>query len=273
MPPSRPFSGARAYQEFGRRGDHESRAPAKCAGLLRRLARKALLIAARPCRAILVERAQRAGRLLRRADRGAEIHQRLRAIPGARLRPSNVRPAAGSAAWPAATAPRPRTAATPRARYCRRPAWSDVEGDRRDRRRSIGPDPRQRAQAILGIRKDAAMIAQHRDRASVQVPRPRIIAEPGPHPQHLVERGAAERRDIGPARQEFLEIGPDGFDAGLLQHDLRQPHAVRIGPLARRRPPRQPAAMPVVPRQQQRGTIGGGTRRFSSFGLGGRGNS
>ena len=29
-----------------------------------------------------------------------------------------------SAVWPAATAPRPRRAATPRVRYCRRPAWS-----------------------------------------------------------------------------------------------------------------------------------------------------
>ena len=58
--------------------------PAQRSRLLRRLARKALLIAARAASAVLVERAQRAGRFFRGADRGAEIHQRLRAIAGTR---------------------------------------------------------------------------------------------------------------------------------------------------------------------------------------------
>ncbi len=88
-----------------------------------------LLIAARARRAVLVQRAQRAGRLLRRADRGAQIHQCLRAIAGAsRRRRERGRatspPVPGSAAWPAAAVLRPHRAATPRARYCRRPAWS-----------------------------------------------------------------------------------------------------------------------------------------------------
>src|SRR6266540_1566006 len=86
--------------------------------------------------------------------------------------------------------------------------------------------------------------------------RARIIAEPGPHPQHVILRGAAERGDIRPARQKLLEIRPDRFDAGLLQHDFGQPDPIRIGPLARRRPPRQPAAVTVVPGEQQRGTRG-----------------
>ena len=62
------------------------------------------------------------------------------------------------------------------------------------------------------------------------------------------------RRDIGPARDELFEIRPDRLDPGLLQHDFRQPDPIRIGALARQRPPRQPAAMPVVPVEQQRGT-------------------
>ena len=104
------------------------------------------------------------------------------------------------------------------------------------------------------------MVAQHRDRAGMQIARARIIAEPGPHPQHVILRGAAERGDIRPARQKLLEIRPDRFDAGLLQHDFRQPDPVRISPLARRRPPRQPAAMAVVPVEQQRGAEALGVR-------------
>ena len=77
------------------------------------------------------------------------------------------------------------------------------------------------------------MIAPHRHRAGVQIARARIIAKTGPHPQHVVERGAAERVDIGPARQEFLEIRPHRLDAGLLQHDFRQPDGIGIGALTR----------------------------------------
>jgi hypothetical protein len=89
----------------------------------------------------------------------------------------------------------------------------------------------------------------------MQIARARIIAEPGPHPQHVVERGSPERLDVGPARQKFLEIRPDGFDAGLLQHDFRQPDSIGIGRFACRRPPRQLAAVAVVPFEQQRGAI------------------
>ena len=88
----------------------------------------------------------------------------------------------------------------------------------------------------------------------MEIARAGIIAEPGPHPQHVILRGAAERGDIWPARQKLQEIRPDGFDAGLLQHDFGQPDPVRIGPLARRRAPRQPTPMPVIPLEQQRGT-------------------
>src|SRR3979411_1301626 len=63
-----------ANQQFIAARDYERSASAQRAGFLRRLARKSLLVAARTRRAIVVERAQRTSRLLRRADRGAEIH-------------------------------------------------------------------------------------------------------------------------------------------------------------------------------------------------------
>ena len=70
----------RADQELiAARDDERSPTPQR-AGLFRRLARKNLLIAARTGRAIITERAQRAGRFFRGADRGAEIHQGLRTV-------------------------------------------------------------------------------------------------------------------------------------------------------------------------------------------------
>jgi hypothetical protein len=114
------------------------------------------------------------------------------------------------------------------------------------------------------------MVTQHGDRTGMQITRARIIAEPGPHPQHVIQRGATEGCDIRPARQKLLEIRPDRFDAGLLQHDFGQPDPIRIGPLARRRPPRQPAAMAVIPGEQQRGAISRHNRRFSLFDFGSR---
>ena len=90
-------------------------------------------------------------------------------------------------------------------------------------------------------------------RAGVQIARAGVIAEPGPGLQHVVERRRGERLHIRPARQEFRVIRPDRLHGGLLQHDLRQPDVIGIGPLARRGAPRQMAAMPVVPGEQRRG--------------------
>ena len=52
------------------------------------------------------------------------------------------------------------------------------------------------------------MFARHRDRAGVQIARARVIAEPGPHPQHVVERGLPERGDIGQRAMNFSKYGP-----------------------------------------------------------------
>ena len=68
--------------------------------------------------------------------------------------------------------------------------------------------------------------------------------------------GGGERRDIGPALDEGAEIRLHRLDRRLLQHDLGQPDAVRVGPRARSRrrdAPRQLAVVPVVPVEQRRG--------------------
>src|SRR2546421_481352 len=61
---------------------HERRSAAQRAGLLRGLARKHRLIAAHARRTIAIPGAERASRILRRADGGAEIHQALDEIAG-----------------------------------------------------------------------------------------------------------------------------------------------------------------------------------------------
>ena len=113
---------------------------------------------------------------------------------------------------------------------------------------------RQFAEALLGIGKHPAMVAQHRDRAGMQIARARIIAEPGPHPQHASCEARPSEATSGQRAKNF-SIRPDHFDAGLLQHDFGQPDPIRIA-LARQRPPRQPAAMAVIPVEQQRGAGG-----------------
>ena len=45
--------------------------------------------------------------------------------------------------------------------------------------------------------------------------------------QHLVDIGRGERGHIGETRHEPLEVGNDRADPGLLQHDFRNPDAVR----------------------------------------------
>ena len=63
-------------------------------------------------------------------------------------------------------------------------------------------------------------------RAGVQMPRPRVVPEPGPQMQHLIERRRCEGVERGKARHEALEIRNHGRDLGLLQHHLGHPHPV-----------------------------------------------
>src|SRR6185503_11542257 len=79
--------GARAQQDETVRAQRDERRAAPAfAGFLCPLARETLLIAARARRARRVPRTEHAGRLLRRAEAGAEIHHGLCEVAGAALR-------------------------------------------------------------------------------------------------------------------------------------------------------------------------------------------
>ena len=94
------------------------------------------------------------------------------------------------------------------------------------------------------------MLFGHRNSTGMQVARAGVVAEPGPEFEHVVELGRGQITRRRPARQEPLIIGRDRFDRGLLQHDLGQPDAVRIGCLAGQCAPRQATAMTVIPGEQ-----------------------
>ncbi len=82
----------------------------------------------------------------------------------------------------------------------------EVEGDRRDRRRGIGADPRQRAQRRLVGRKFAIMLGDDGTGAGMHVARPCVVAEALPGMEHVVEIGRRERGERRPAREKRREI-------------------------------------------------------------------
>src|SRR5262249_19287397 len=95
---------------------------------------------------------------------------------------------------------------------------------------------------------------------TVEVARARVVAEPRPEMQHLIDRRARHGAGVGKALEKACVVGNDSRDLGLLQHDLRHPYAVgRTIPL-----PRQVVSAGVrVPVDEC-----GGDRRAKRVGLG-----
>src|SRR5262245_59731808 len=85
----------------------------------------------------------------------------------------------------------------------------------------------------------------------MKIPRPRVVAEPGPRPADLVQLGRGEARHIRPTLEESAVIGRDRRNGGLLKHDLVEPDAIGIGRFARLGAPGKVAPMRVVPGEQE----------------------
>ena len=110
-------------------------------------------------------------------------------------------------------------------------------GNRRPRYRRRCPEARA---APLRCRELAAVAFDDGAGAGMQIAGARVIAEPRPGFQHLLERRRRERAHVAPAREKAGVIRRDGLDRRLLQHDLGKPDAVGIG--AFRPAPRATAA-------------------------------
>ena len=87
-------------------------------------------------------------------------------------------------------------------------------------------------------------------RAAVQVARAAVVAEAAPQREHVVERRGGERAHVGKAGQEARVVVEHRRHLRLLQHDLRQPDAVRV---AAALPGQVVAAVLALPRDHLRG--------------------
>ena len=195
------------------------------------------------------ERADEAARRGRRAQRRAELHQSLVEIAGRVLGGQRGHQLAG--ALPQCTLAGARLDVV----LDREDAGEHARDvtvdercalairDRRDRARGVRSDARHLAQLARAPRQRAAMRGRDRACAGVQVTGTRVVAEPGPRGEHVVEGRRGERPHRRKPRHPALPVRDHRLHARLLQHDLADPDRVRIA----RAPPGQVAAVaPVV---------------------------
>ena len=177
------------------------------------------------------QRARLAARRARRAHRRAELHRRLVEVRRASRRRDERRP------QPREEAPRVGVQ-----RHLLAP-----ERERADRGGGVRADARQ----LLQARRPA--VARHHPRRLPQAHGAAVVAEPHPLAQHVLQRRRRQRVGGGPARQPRLVARDHPRDLRLLEHDLRDEDRVGVAGA----PPRQVAALALVPAQQPRGPIGG----------------
>ena len=205
------------------------------------------------------QRAGRAGRLARHAHRRAELHQALVEVAGRGAGRACRHHRRRRVPHPAAAA-RGLDVVVDREHPGHDPGDVAVdqrrrlaERDRRDRAGGVGADARHLAQAGGVAGQAAAEPRDHLGGAAVQVAGARVVAEPGPRREDVVE---GRRRQVGDRREPGhppLPVRDDGRDPGLLQHDLADPDRVGIaGP-----PPRQVAARAPVVGDDPGGDVGG----------------
>ena len=77
-----------------------------------------------------------------------------------------------------------------------------IERNRGDRRRRVGADAGQRGQRCFALREASAVPLDHGLGAGMQVARARVIAEPGPQFEHVIERCRRERVHVRQARRK-----------------------------------------------------------------------
>ena len=214
------------------------------------LHRIALRIACGERLAVAVHGAQRANGIARGADRGTQVHHRLGVVARTFLGRQIVRRLAHRCSCCRHGGIDGTVAGEHALHVAVHHHCAAIEGDGGDRCGGVGADARQFAQGIFRIRKAAER--RHRLRAGLQVARPGIVAEARPFPHHLFVFRRGQIGHGGPAAGESLEIGFDGGDPRLLQHDFRQPHPVGVGRFgaAGRHAPGQVPRMAVVPGEQ-----------------------
>ena len=90
------------------------------------------------------------------------------------------------------------------------------------------------------------MVGDHPLARGLEHPGSAVVAEPCPTREHGLFARLSQGCQSRIASEERLVVRNDSLDPGLLEHNLRDPDAVRIP----RQPPRQGAVVRPVPRQQ-----------------------
>ena len=102
-----------------------------------------------------------------------------------------------------------------------------LEADRGDRPGGVRPDARQRQQTLDRVGPDTAARRDHAG-AFLRLAHAVVVPQPLPELEQLCLRQRREREHIRRGREKARVIPAHGFDARLLQHDLREPHVVRL---------------------------------------------
>src|SRR4029077_13517647 len=113
----------------------------------------------------------------------------------------------------------------------------------------------------LGIGKLAAILLDDHASAAMKIARARVIAQPLPGMEHLIEVGRGQILHCRPAGKKIAKVRTDGRDRRLLQHDLAEPDMIRVGALAGLRPPGQAPAVAVIPGEE----LEGAAHRYQSY--------
>jgi hypothetical protein len=116
-----------------------------------------------------------------------------------------------------------------RARYVRLDrGQAHSEGERSHGRRHVLAEPRKRPQLIRVAGQAPPVPSQDVARRPVEVARPRVVAQTRPGRQDRLLPGAGESGEVGKTGQEGIVAAADGSHRRLLEHDLRDPDAVRV---------------------------------------------
>ena len=116
----------------------------------------------------------------------------------------------------------------------------------KNRSAGVGADAGQRENRVFILWKFSTMLRHDLLRCLLQIARATVIAEARPQPEHFFLRRFCESMPVGESRQKSFVVRNHGSHARLLQHDFRNPDAVRIF----RAPPRQIALKLPEPCEQ-----------------------
>ncbi|CUH51093.1 hypothetical protein SHM7688_00526 [Shimia marina] len=144
-----------------------------------------------------------------------------------------------------------------------------IKRDRGHRRCGIGADAGQFQKLLNGSGKHPIEIIGHNACTFQQIARAGVVPKPGPFRHNIRILRGCKISDARPAFGESQKIVFDSGHGGLLQHNLRHPDPIGIGPHAcfavcRADAPRHLARIVVIPLQQV-GVLGQITQVLSSL--------